>query len=552
MAPYFGLRGTALSRAIIWLVVCPAFLTYGYNQGVMGGLLTLKSFAVTFPEMNTLTTHGAQKHYNSNIQGTVVALYAVGGIFGSLACIHLGDVLGRRRIIFITSGISIIGAVLMAISFSMAQFIVARLVLGYVSSHFQPGPLSCGSPASFAFSLIKISRFGTGGYVATVPVWQAEISKATKRGAHVVTDGIFIGAGIAISLWIDFGFYFVKGNSVSWRFPLALQILLSLMVMIFIMIFPESPRWLVKKGRVPEARQILAALADDEPMSSQITDEIRDIETSLALSGSGSFKDLTKMGEQRLFHRTVLAALGQTFQQICGINLITIYATTIFQQYLGLDALQSRILAASMVLTQPLGGFLAFFTIDRLGRRPLMLWSAGGMAASMAILAGTTSVPSNTGAVIVAVVFLFVFEFIFTVGYSGLTFLYATEVAPLQLRAAISAVSTGAVWIFNFLLAEVTPVGFDSIQWRYYIIFAVINAAIVPIVYFFFPETNGRSLEEIDEIFLQSRSIFDPPRLARTLPKMHVADNRGVDFDMTKGGESDYDETKEAAKVQAG
>lgn len=74
MAPYFGLRGTALSRAIIWLVVCPAFLTYGYNQGVMGGLLTLKSFAVTFPEMNTLTTHGAKKHYNSNIQGKCTKL----------------------------------------------------------------------------------------------------------------------------------------------------------------------------------------------------------------------------------------------------------------------------------------------------------------------------------------------------------------------------------------------------------------------------------------------------------------------------------------------
>jgi MFS family permease len=192
-------------------------------------------------------------------------------------------VLGRRRVIFITSGISIIGAALMASSFSMTQFIVARLVIGYFSSHFRPGFLSCGSTASLGPSLIKISRFGTGGYVATVPVWQAEISKATKRGAHVVTDGIFIGAGIAISLWINFGFYFVKGNSVSWRFPLALQILF-LMVMIFTMIFPESPRWLIKKGRVPEARQILAALADDESMSSQITDEIRDIETSLALS----------------------------------------------------------------------------------------------------------------------------------------------------------------------------------------------------------------------------------------------------------------------------
>ncbi|KAE8146785.1 general substrate transporter [Aspergillus avenaceus] len=501
MQPYFGLRGTLLNRAIIWLVVCPAFVCYGYNQGVTGGLLTLESFAKQFPQMNTLTTEGAEQHYNSTIQGTVVALYTVGGIFGSLSCIYLGDLLGRRRVIFFASAISIIGAILMATSFDLAQFIVARLVLGV----------------------------GTGGYVATVPVWQAEISQAKKRGAHVVTDGIFIGAGITISLWLDFGFYFVKGNSVSWRFPLALQIVLSLIVMAFIVVFPESPRWLVKKGRLDEAREILAALADQPSDAEEITMALRDIERSLALSGSGSWKDMLKMGEQRLFHRTVLAATGQSFQQLCGINLTTIYATIIFEQYLKLNATQSRILAASMCLTQPLGGFLAFFTIDRLGRRVLMLWSAALMSACMAILAGTSSVTDNTGTLVAAVVFLFIFQFIFTVGYSGLTFLYATEVAPLQLRAAISAVSTAAVWIFNFLLAEVTPVGFNTISYRYYIIFAVINAAIVPVVYFFFPETNGRTLEEIDEIFLRSRSVLDPPRLARTLPKMHLAEDADIE-----------------------
>lgn len=454
--------------------------------------------------------------------GTVVALYTVGGIFGSLSCIYLGDLLGRRRVIFLTSAVSIIGAILMATSFGLAQFIVARLVLG----------------------------LGTGGYVATVPVWQAEISKATKRGAHVVTDGIFIGAGITGSLWIDFGFYFVRGNSVSWRFPLAFQVVLSLMVMAFIVLFPESPRWLVKKGRQGEAREILGALADVDPQDEYVGSDIRDIEMSLALSGSGSWREMFSMGEQRLFNRTVLAASAQFFQQICGINLITLvlprllvycftnmnryYATTIFEQYLKLTSIQSRILAAAMTLTQVLGGFLAFFTIDRLGRRILMQYSAAGMSISMAILAGTTSVTNNTGALVCAVVFLFVFEFIFTVGYSGLTFLYATEVAPLQLRAAISAVATAAVWTFNFLVAEVTPVGFDTISNRYYIVFAVINAAIVPAVYFFFPETNGRTLEEIDEIFLQSGSVLDPPRVARRLPRMHIADGQSVNMNLER------------------
>ncbi|KAJ2967814.1 hypothetical protein NQ176_g9487 [Zarea fungicola] len=211
MAQYLGLRGPALTRAIIWLV-----------------------------------------------KGTVVALFTVGGIFGSLSCIYLGDRLGRRRVIQLASIITILGAVLMATSFHLAQFIVARLVLG----------------------------LGTGGYLATVPVWQAEISRASKRGAHVVMDGIFIGSGVAIALWIDFGFYFVSNSSVAWRFPLAFQVALLLFVAGFVTVFPESPRWLVKQGRLEEAKDILAVLNDDQPDSDAIATEIREIQQSLSVCGA--------------------------------------------------------------------------------------------------------------------------------------------------------------------------------------------------------------------------------------------------------------------------
>lgn len=302
MQRFWGFRGSRLNAATIVLIVMPAFLCFGYNQAVAGGVLTLESFVSTFPQLDTVNTTGAQAHYNSTIQGTVIALYTLGAMFGALSCIWLGDVLGRRRTIFLATFTSMIGAILMASSFSLGQFIVARIVLG----------------------------LGTGGYTATIPVWQAEISSSAKRGAHVVTEGIFIGAGICFALWIDFGFYFIKNSSISWRFPFALQIVLNLPVLAFIFTLPESPRWLIKKDRFEEARTILAILEDCPEDAETVTLDIQSVQTSLRIAGTGSMKDLFKTGNSRILNRTLLAAACQMFQQMCGVNLITFYATTIF------------------------------------------------------------------------------------------------------------------------------------------------------------------------------------------------------------------------------
>ncbi|KAJ5387735.1 hypothetical protein N7509_010276 [Penicillium cosmopolitanum] len=495
LKPFLGLRGNALLHATLMLVVCPTFTCYGYNMSVAGGLLTLTAFNNQFPSIDTLHTTGEVQQKNSQIQGVVMSLFTVGGIFGALSCVFFGDRWGRRKVIFISNVITIIGAILMATSFSLAQFVVGRLVLGV----------------------------GIGGYVATVPVWQSEISPAHMRGSNVVIDGIFVGSGVALALWVDLGFFFVKESSVSWRFPLAFQIIFSIIAIIFITMLPESPRWLIKKGRVEEGRQVLAALLDVEEHSDIVNDGVYDIESSLSHCGTGSWKDMFTNGEQRLFHRTYLAATGQMFQQMCGINVITFYATTIFEQYLGMSPVNARIIAAAMPLTQPFGGWLAYYTIDRLGRRPLLIWSAVALAVCMAGLAGCTSpsAANNTAALAMAVVFLYCFQFIATIGYAGLTFLYAAEIAPLQIRAAVNAISTATVWSFNFLLAVITPVGFATIGYHFYIIFAIINALMAP-------STKDRSLEEIDEIFAQSKNIFDPPRVARAMQRkmqtVHIGD----------------------------
>ena len=494
MAPYFGLRGSRLILGSIIAIVMPAFVCFGFTQTSGGAVLPLYSFYTQFPALNTFTVKGSQEHHNSLIQGTVVSIYTVGGIFGSLSCVWFGDLLGRRKTIFVANVVAIIGSVIISSSFSLAQLIVGRIVLGV----------------------------GMGGVIASIPVWQSELSKPTHRGKHVVTEAIFITSGLFVCLWIFYGLSFVQDNSVSWRFPLALPIIFNFTVLCLIFSFPESPRWLLKHGRRAEALKILAALEDAPEDSPKVQTDLRSIEISIELVGQTSLKDLLKMGKHRYFHRVVLGSLIQVFLQLTGVNVVAIYATVIFEVDLGYSQSTSRILSAMMQLTATAGGFCCFFTIERFGRRKLLIASAIAQSICFAIIAGTTSNPHNQKALIAAVVFFFVYTFVYVMGFLGIPFLYAAEIAPQHLRAAMSGVSVGFSWAFNFLVLMVTPVGFTTIGYKYYIVYACINAAIAPLIYFFFPETSGRSLEDINLIFEHSKNIFDPVKVAKRLPREHL------------------------------
>ncbi|KAF4340823.1 MFS sugar transporter [Fusarium beomiforme] len=180
------------------------------------------------------------------------------------------------------------------------------------------------------------------------------------------------------------------------------------------------------------------------------------------------------------------------FQQICGVDTVAFYTTIIFQVCLDMDPVKSRILAAAMSTFQLIGGGgLSSFTIDSFGRRKLMLISFGGMAVLIAVLAITTAMQSHKAALIFAVVALFLYLFIFAWGFAGLTFLHATEVAPPQYRGDYQRALHGSHLVSNFLIAQVTPVEFDALEYRYYIIFACIKTAFFPTTFFLPPRHVG-------------------------------------------------------------
>jgi hypothetical protein len=210
---------------------------------------------------------------------------------------------------------------------------------------------------------------------------------------------------------------------------------------------PESPRWLVAVGREEQARETFSALYDLDPNAPEINKEVDEIQGSTQISQQG-FAGAFKMGDNRLFHRLCICCGIQMFQQITGVNCLAYYETTVFSS-LGLNSVDARVLAASVFTFSSLISTVGVWTVDRFGRRPLLLISALGNGISMAVIAGCSSQRNSNVALGFAVLFVFIFFASFPIGFLGVTFCYAAEVAPLNLRVPITAMSTGCVCTYN-------------------------------------------------------------------------------------------------------
>ncbi|KAK0468428.1 general substrate transporter [Desarmillaria tabescens] len=461
----FKLRGRKLTAAIAF-ISGTGFTLFGYDQGVMSALLTANQFEKVFPQVIVDSAHPN----HATLQSFVVAIYEIGCLMGALTNLWLGDKLGRRRTMVIGAIIMTIGAILQTTSFSYAQMVAARIITGV----------------------------GNGLNTSTVPAYHAECSPAAKRGSLIMIEGALIAFGILISFWAG-------NSSVQWRFPISFQIFFALVMAIGINFLPESPRWLIKVGRKAEALAVISAL-DDKPINDpevrqtfKAINEAVELEEGNSLSGKVALKEIFTGGRSQNFRRVVLGVVIQAFQQLTGINLITYYATILFER-LGLSDVKSRILAACNGTEYFFIALLPLVLIDRVGRRKLMLFGAIGQCITMVLLAVLGAVDTPP-AQIVSAVLLFVFNSFFALGWLGMTWLYPAEIVGLRMRGPANALSTASNWIFNFLVVMIVGPSFENINWGTYVVFASLNAMIVPIVYLFFPETAGRSLEDMDVIF---------------------------------------------------
>jgi len=297
---------------------------------------------------------------------------------------------------------------------------------------------------------------------------------------------------------------------------------------------------------------ILEDLPEDLPV---IAEDVRKMQQSLAEMGKGSFLGLLRNKEDRLLNRTFLAMFSTFAQQMDGAGVIGFYTTTIFSQYVSLSPLVSRILSGSIYMFQLACSLVCFYTVDRVGRRVLMMIGAAGMGTVFIILAGTVSHAQDSRVCsIIAAICVFLFAMFFAIGALGVNYLYGTEVAPLAYRVPIYALTTSTLWCFNFLVVKVSPVGFTNLGFKYFIVFTCTNLCLIlpdmypsstfeesllislTVVYFFFPETRMHSLEDMDTIFRSVKGPLNVVKVAKHMQvSVHVTDiqSRKDDGEMT-------------------
>ncbi|KAF2722994.1 hypothetical protein K431DRAFT_244120 [Polychaeton citri CBS 116435] len=507
MAKYLGLRGSSLSAAIA-VVSSLCFFLFGYDQGDLAGLLTLDSFLIRFPQVDTI--HGHLTAKTAAVTGVTVGSWNLGCFLSAMLTIILGDRFGRKTLIMTGIVFLMIGEIIQASSYSFGQLIAGRVIAG----------------------------FGNGFNAATVPAYQAECSKPHRKGTLLmISASTCIAAGLAFGYWMDFAFAWLDPSSASWRVPIAMQLIFALAALALIAVMPESPRWLILQGREKAALEVLATLNNTTVDSNDVHQSFLQIKDAVLEMSKSNFSATFHNGDYRHLHRTLLAFMLQVMQQMSGINLITQYFALMFvNQYL-YTTWVARLLAACAGTAFFLASFVAVVGIDRFwGRRSLMMFGATGMCVTMIILAILNYVHTG-GALIAGSVFLFVFGVFFAIGWQGMAWLYQVEIVPLRIRGPANALSTAANWLVNYVVVQITPSIFRNIQWKTYIVFAVTNAVTVPLIYFLYPETGHRTLEEVDMIFHQASMTPRPwltvVRIAKDEPLWYGKDGEDS-FDYSK------------------
>ncbi|KAL3302618.1 ascus development protein [Colletotrichum asianum] len=441
---------------------------WGYNIGILSSILVHPGWREALGDPSR------------PVIGAIVSVYYIGTLISYALISHpINDWVGRRYAALAGTGFVCLGALLQATS---------------------GGSTAGGTMISGRL----FSGLGVAIVSTSVPLYQAEISPAKKRGHFVTMNHVGFIAGMAIGLWVGYGMRFWQtgsGHYYGWRLSIMLEIIPAFVFGFGLPWIPETPRWLVEHNQKDRARSTLRRLREGIYSEDQIEDEFAAISKDVDDYHRSGRNWLSLFKEKALFSRLWRATLLQFMSQACGASAMKYYLPFLLES-LGIFTHAALMIGAIEMTVKIAFTVLEMFIIDRFGRRNCLVAGCIVMAISMLINGALPlAYQDNKAANIVCIIFIFIYATGFSLGFGPTVWVYNTEIFPTAVRArGLNFASVGSA-VASMIVNEIWPIGLAKLHSKVYFIFMAVNIMWIPVLFAFFPETKGRELEDMDALF---------------------------------------------------
>ncbi|KAK5311755.1 hypothetical protein LTR93_011615 [Exophiala xenobiotica] len=439
---------------------------YGYSASVI---------STTIGQPTFLKYMGLDDATNSTqLLGASNALFFVGGVIGSFMVALFADRYGRKAVIAGGAAVTLVSTSLLAASVHIAMFIVFRFIAG----------------------------IGCYASLTGVPVWITEIVPPKHRGVLSDINPIFLNLGYLSTSWIGVGFFFVPGPN-AWRGPIALGCLPPLFCLASLWFVPERPRYLLLRDRVDEAWEIIRNLHSFRGDESFAQREFSEMKTQILFDRTldGGYLTILKRPSYR---KRAFMTTGLVFTLVTsGVLVIANYSTILYSQ-LGYDPKSQLFLQAGWLVEATVLNVAAVLIVDRLPRPKLITIGLSGCVIAViceAALVARYRDSGNKSGLSACVAFLYLFDVAYGFCLDGVTWWYTAEIFPTHLRAHGMTLNMATYALVNIIWLQAAPTAFANIGWRYYLFFICITSVGIIAIWFTFPDTLTKSLEEMAQLF---------------------------------------------------
>ncbi|MDQ3900120.1 MAG: sugar porter family MFS transporter [Actinomycetota bacterium] len=445
-----------MSTRRVYALGALAAVLFGYDGGIIGAAILFIPHDLPLPPWQ---------------QGVVVGAMVFGAMVGALGSGPAADRVGRQRMLLVAGVVFTVGALGTGLSWTVPMLVLFRLVVG------------------LAIGIASVM----------VPLYLAEMAPARDRGVITSLNQYMIIVGTALSAAVGYLLAF----SGSWRAMLLIGVLPAVVLMVGMCAMPDTPRSLVRRGNVEQARAVLASLRGDAALAERELTEITELERQQHDTHTGA--RLSAPWVRRLL---LLGALLAVFQQVTGIGSI-VYVPTVLTGF-GMSAVTALLFGFlnGLLNTVTIAVVVRSKVVDRRGRKPILLVGLVGMSASwLTVGIAALTLPVNSTALFaIAVAAFVVFTNTFSATWGPVLWVMLAEIFPLAIRGSAMAIATLFNWLAAFLVSLTFPgltalVGAGTV----YITYAVAGVVLVPIVWWIVPETKERSLESLEAEFRNGR-----------------------------------------------